>query len=255
VENNSTYKHSELSPTIWAERSFPLAPTFLAALAAIPVAILPAFVYSMYLIGAKIIPPHATLTQIPVRLLLISQLLSYIPLIAYLLVVVPALASRSLAELGVRMPTKREVLIGLQGTLLMWVIVALSSSLLTSITHEHQTEAAMQLLRELHTPLDTVLFIAIAVFCAPIMEEFAFRVFLFNAISRYTSRTIGAIGSGVLFGLVHGSGVSVIVPLALGGIVLARVYMKSGCYWSDVITHGLFNAAGVIAVLVFHASD
>jgi uncharacterized protein len=198
---------------------------------------------------------HATLAQIPIRVLLLSQLMSYIPLIAYLLVVVPRLAHRSLPELGVRTPRVWELLIGLAGTVVMFLVVAIASTILTSLTHQHAVEAAVQLLRSLRTPLQTLAFITIAVLFAPMVEEFAFRVFLFNAIRRYTSTTVGAILSGLLFGFVHGTDVTVAVPLSCGGIVLAWIYMRSGCYWSNVITHACFNAVSVIAVLVFHATD
>ncbi len=260
MENNSTWTPSVPSPTVCPppERSFPIGLSILAALGAVLVALIPAFLYGAYLIGAHLIPPHSaheTLSRIPVRDLIISQVISYVPLIAYLLYVVPRLAHRSLADLGVRKPTAHELRIGLLGIPTMWIVVALSSSALTLITHEHTTEAAVELLRQLRDPLDTALFVLIAVLLAPMIEEFTFRVFLFNAIKCHTTTGIGVLFSGLLFGLVHGSGITVILPLALGGMVLAMVYQRSGCYWSNVVTHAMFNGISVIAVLVFHITD
>jgi len=219
------------------------------------VAILPGAAYTGYAVAAKIIPPHATLEQIPVRVLLISQLISYGPLIAYLLVVVPRLACRSLAELGLRRPTARDIGTGILGTFVMWSVVAVASSCITAITHEHANETAVQLLRSVRTQADAVSFVAIAVLFAPMVEEFAFRVFLLNAISRHTSLTTGVIACSILFGVVHGTSVSVAIPLTLGGIVLALIYVRTGCYWSNVLTHALFNAVSVVAVLVFHVTS
>jgi hypothetical protein len=32
------------------------------------------------------------------------------------------------------------------------------------------------------------------------------------------------------------------------------VYAKTRCFWANVITHALFNAVGVVGVMVFHVS-
>jgi membrane protease YdiL (CAAX protease family) len=255
VENNSTWTPSAPSPTPWPSNAFPIAATILATLGALAVAILPGLAYTWYAVVVKIIPPHASLTQVPVRVLLISQLISYVPLIAYLLIVVPRLACRSLAELGVRRPTARDITTGIIGTFAMWVLVAVVSATITAITHEHAIESAVQLLRALRAPVDMLSFVAIAVVFAPMVEEFAFRVFLLNAISRHTSVKIGVISCSVLFGVVHGTSVSVAIPLSIGGIVLSLIYVRTGCYWSNVVTHSLFNAVSVIAVLVFHVTS
>jgi uncharacterized protein len=254
VENNSTWTPSAPSPTPWPSNAFPLAATIFAALGAMAAAILPGLAYSSYAVAAKLIPPHPALAQMPARVLLTSQLISYGPLMAYLLIVVPRLACRSLSELGVRRPSARDIGVGIFGTFVMWVIVAVASALITEITHEHAVETAVELLRSLRTPVDILSFVAIAVIFAPMVEEFAFRVFLMNAIIRHTSVLPGVLGCSVLFGLVHGTGLSVALPLTLGGIVLAFVYLRTGCYWSNVLTHALFNAVSVIAVLVFHVA-
>lgn len=218
-------------------------------------ALIPGFLYGMYASAAGTLPRHAAFTQIPVRILLISQLVSYVPLIWYLCRFVPRLAGRTLAELGVRVPRGGDILAGLGGTFFMLLIVGTSSWALTSFMHQHTTEAAVVLLRSLRTPGQVIAFISIAVLFAPMVEEFAFRVFLFNAISRHTSTKIGAILSSLIFGYVHGTDITVALPLAFGGLALARVYIKTGCYWASVITHACFNAVSVVAVLVFHATN
>ena len=42
------------------------------------------------------------------------------------------------------------------------------------------------------------------------------------------------------------------IPLAVGGVVLALVYYRSGSLIASMLTHGLFNAATFVAVTVFH---
>ena len=259
MENNSTCPPSAPSPIYWLKErhAFPLQPTIL-ALCGIPIVILLAVAFlNIWLLGPSGVAPSPS-SPPPVRFLLLSQLAIYVPLIAYLLAVVPPLAGCSIFELdklGIRKPTKRDILAGLTGALTMWFGVAVASSVLTAVTHDHHTEAAVEVLRNLRTPEETLAFTAIAVLFAPMVEEFSFRIFLFNAISAHTSVPVGAIISGILFGIVHGPGITVIIPLALGGIILAAIYAKTGCYWSNVITHALFNAAGVVAVLVFHVTD
>jgi len=62
--------------------------------------------------------------------------------------------------------------------------------------------------------------------------------------------------SGILFGLAHAQSISqvltVSIALAGGGTVLALVYSWSRCYWSNVITHALFNAFPLVLFFVFH---
>jgi membrane protease YdiL (CAAX protease family) len=49
--------------------------------------------------------------------------------------------------------------------------------------------------------------------------------------------------------------ITVAIPLMLGGVVLAAVYRYSRCYWSNVITHGLFNSISLVAVFGFHVKS
>jgi len=266
VENNSTWTPSAPSPTTWSRKSFPVVLTIIAVLGIVPIVLISNTIYFSYLLATHQMSRHIDPTLLSVRIVVISQLVTYVPLMAYLLAVVPYLANRSLAELGVRTPRWRELGIGLGGAIVMWLSVSAVAQVLSTLTHSHETESAVKVLREVHSPAQILGFVAVAVVFAPIVEEFAFRVFFFNAIARYSNTMIGAAVSGILFGLVHvvgmtdqggiaGALLTVGIPLAFGGFVLAIVYARTGCYWANVLTHGLFNAASVIAVLVFHVSD
>ncbi len=175
----------------------------------------------------------------------------------YLLATLPFLAKRSLAELGIRTPKVREIGIGIAGALAMLLVTNPLSALMQSLTHATHPEAALALLKGLHQPWQLAAFVLLACVLAPITEELVFRAFIFNAVARYGGFWAGAILSGLLFGLIHvsSSALDILVfalPLALGGIVLAFVYARSTCYWSNVITHALFNSVSVIAIIVFH---
>jgi membrane protease YdiL (CAAX protease family) len=254
VENNSTWAPSPASLTTWPAESFRVPLTILAAVGAIVVVIgvSGAYFTIAYMLG-EIDPRHPE--NLPTTQLLLVQLVAYLPLALYLLVVIPPVAQMSLRQLGVRRPTLGELGAGVVGTVAMWLVVVLASSAIEALTHRHDTEAAIQLLKNVRTPVEKVSFIAVAVLFAPLVEELAFRVFVFNAFRRWTPLWVAAVSSGILFGLVHAAApaqvVTVGIPLTLGGIVLALVYARTGCYWSNVVTHGLFNAITVVAYFVF----
>jgi membrane protease YdiL (CAAX protease family) len=196
---------------------------------------------------------------IPAQDAIYAQLVAYAALLPYLLYFLPRVSHTSLAGLGLKAPTWRQVGIGVAATLAMFVAVNVTSAIIASVTHLHDTEEAVQLLQQVKTPAEKLLFIAIAAILAPIVEELAFRAFLFNAFARYAPAGAAAVLSGILFGLVHATSkqqiVTVAIPLALGGIVLALVYRYSRCYWSNVITHGLFNSISLVAVFGFHVKS
>jgi len=198
---------------------------------------------------------HAT--QISADQQLIAQCFVYAALGLYLLFVVPALAKKPLRELGFQAPGRRDIAIALAGTIAMTLAVDLSGSAIAALSHRHDTETAVALMQQMKTPLERYAFFATACILAPLIEELAFRVFLFNALTRYVSVIAATIVSGILFGLVHSTSIpqllTLSIPLALGGMVLAFVYTATRCYWANVITHGLFNTVSVVALFVFHA--
>jgi membrane protease YdiL (CAAX protease family) len=188
--------------------------------------------------------------------LIILQIVTYVPVAIFLLSLLPPISRVSLAELGIRKPTNRDVMIGFGGSLVMLVVVLLASQLMSMVAHHHDTEEAVTMLKQVRTPSGVLLFVILATVLAPLIEELTFRVFIFGALTRWLPVSGAAIGSGLLFGAAHVAAVSqfvtVGVPLMLGGIILAYVYAKSRCYWSSVITHATFNAINVGLLLIFH---
>ncbi len=254
MRNNSTWARSRLSPTNWPPDAWNISLTILALFGAFFFAVAPGVAYLSFLVALhRFDPAHPAPDQF-----LIAQIVSYLPLGAYLLVVIPALSRRSLAALGFRRPGPRDIAIGLGGAVVMWLAVGVAGSLLADLTHRHDTEAAVALLQQMKTPLEKLVFASVAVVLAPMIEELGFRLFIFNALTRYVSVWPAAILSGLVFGLIHSTGpaqfATVGIPLACGGVVLAYVYAKTRCYWSNVLTHALFNTVSVIAIFYFHAT-
>ncbi|MBD5654411.1 MAG: CPBP family intramembrane metalloprotease, partial [Candidatus Eremiobacteraeota bacterium] len=198
--------------------------------------------------------PNASAAQI-----LIAQVVTYAPLGLYLTFVLPRISHVSLRALGLRAPTWGEIGIGLVGTVAMWVAVSGVGSAIEAISRHHDTETAVALMQHLHTTGEKILFFVVACVLAPMIEELTFRVFLYNALTRYVSVPVAIVISGLAFGIVHALGAAtsqlftVALPLAFGGMILAYVYARTRCYWASVTTHGCFNAIAVLAVFVFHA--
>jgi len=263
VRNNSTWAPSALSPILWPDEAWNPWLVVLAAIATLVINVIPSNAYLLaYVLYARAhhIPLPDDLTHISAIQVLIAQVVSYVPLVAFLLAVLPRISHVRLAELGIRRPTMRDLLIGIVGTFAMLIAVILSSSAIAAITHRHDLETAVGMLKDLKNPFELGLFALVACVFAPIVEELTFRVLIFNALTKYAPLAVAAVFSGILFGAEHviltpaAQLITVALPLALGGIVLAYVYSISGCFWSNVTTHACFNGINVVALVFFHAT-
>ena len=260
MQNNSTFVLSPPSQTNWSPDAFRFWPTLLVAVGALFAVFVPSFIYlgiAMAVGAIKLAPGQPEV--MPPSQLIAAQIVAYVPLAIYLLAIVPRIAHRSLHDLGVRAPSLAELGFGALGTVAMFVVVSSASLAIEAVTHFHDTEAAVALLKSLHGVPEKLAFAIMAVVLAPMVEELTFRVFAFNAFASRTSVGVAAALSGILFGAVHALGsppsqlLTVAIPLALGGVVLALVYSRTHCYWSNVVTHALFNSISVVAYFGFHA--
>jgi membrane protease YdiL (CAAX protease family) len=254
VENNSTWLPSPPSPTTSVRSGFGIPASIAFAAGALGVALLAIIAFFLYVGSTGKLDLHAG--KIPIMYELIAELAIYVPVGAYLLLFLPLLAGRSLGELGLRAPGWREIGIGVAGFFVMLIAVDGSGAVMSALTHRHDTEAAIALLKQIKTPEEKYLFLSIAIVFAPLLEELGFRVFLFNSFARHAPVWIAALVSGLIFGAVHSTSpaqlLTVSIPLAAGGAVLAGVYAISRSYWSSVITHALFNALPLTLIFVFH---
>ena len=170
----------------------------------------------------------------------IGQYLSYLPVLAVLLIGVPW-ASR------LRGFDRTTVFAGLIGAVAMYAVTIGLANVQYTFTHQKPEEAAITLFTSTHDPALIVLFTFLATIAAPFMEEFVYRGFLFNALLRYAPVWIAALVSGLLFGISHGS-LSAFLPLAASGVVLAYVYQRSGSLTASMISHALFNLINVALI-------
>jgi hypothetical protein len=181
---------------------------------------------------------------------------SDLAVIVCLVLLLPWAANTTLAALGFRAPSARTIGIALIGAVAMVVLTNGLASLLQTALHVKVSEQAVTLFLSMKTPAAKALFALLGIVVAAVAEEMAFRVLIFNAIRKYGRFWIAAIASSILFGLVHAQpGVSLfqnlilMLPLAVGGVILCAVYAKTENAYAPMITHGLFNAVSFVALL------
>lgn len=180
-----------------------------------------------------------------------GQVLSYVPVLAVLGLGLPRLARRPLSALGLRAPGPAELRWGLGGGALMLAATLAVAALQAALLHLKAEQLPVQLLAGAHDPALIAGFALLACVLAPLVEEFVFRGFVFNALSRYLPFWPAALLSGAAFGLAHWDA-SAFAPLCAGGIVLAWVYRRGGALIAAMIAHGAFNAVQVLLIVFAH---
>ncbi len=94
-----------------------------------------------------------------------------------------------------------------------------------------------------------------ALVIAPIGEEFFFRGILFRSLRERYGFGVGAIGSGVAFGLIHyipGPAIDALllmIVMVFTGAALAFVYERRGTIVAPIAAHVMFNAIGLALIL------
>ncbi len=84
---------------------------------------------------------------------------------------------------------------------------------------------------------------------APVIEETFFRGYIFGGLRTRWGVVLGALGSGLLFGLVHAANPGafyIVPPIACVGILFAAAYAYSGSLYASIGAHFLFNLASFI---------
>ena len=240
-------------PTTWPEQSFKPGPTALVVLAALGVG------FIVLVIGVAWIAVKSMQSGIgagvPIVPALVIQVLLEAAIVAVLLTALPRLSGFSLRELGFVAPRPWQIGVALLGAIAMVTVIEGGVTLLQELFHQKHEQQVIELFKQVRSQPNVMWFFAVfAIIVAPFMEEMIFRVFAFNVALRYGGFWVGAIVSGVLFGLAHidhkGWDVLLtIVPLMLGGMVLSFVYYRTRNAFCSMVTHGCFNALTVFALI------
>jgi len=180
--------------------------------------------------------------------MVLAQVFSYVPILAYILILLPWLAHRPLSSIFGPFHG-RQVFAGLLGAIMMWLSVMIVGAIQAGFLGHQPTQTAVKLFENAKPGIWLDVMAVVAITLAPFAEELIFRGFIFNALWRRLPFSLSALGSGILFGIAHGQSAG-IAPLAAGGFVLASVYARSGSLWSSMIAHGTFNGITLALLLV-----
>jgi membrane protease YdiL (CAAX protease family) len=181
------------------------------------------------------------------------QVVVYVPIMIYALVVVPLLARRSVSQLGLRIPTLHDLGYGAVGALAMFLIVTGVGLAQSALLHEDHEQLAVRMFADAKAGPVLWAFIGLTVVLAPFVEEFVFRAFVFNAILRWAAFPVAAVASGIIFAASHWDLYS-LLPLTCAGAVLAAIYYRTGSLGASMSAHGLFNGIGLIGVALTHGA-
>jgi len=94
---------------------------------------------------------------------------------------------------------------------------------------------------------------AVVVLLAPFAEELFFRGLGVRALAVFGGLA-AILVSGIVFGLVHGI-LGALPPLALFGVGLAWVRLRSASVWPSFIAHAAYNGLGILVLLIVWATD
>ena len=169
-------------------------------------------------------------------------------LVAIVLVAMPKMSKFSLRELGFRMPTPGNIGIALLGAVAMVVVANGGATLIDYVAHRQHQQDIVEIFKQLHNTTTIALFAVFAIVFAPFAEETFFRLLFFNIGLRFGGFWVGAILSGVLFGIAHGD-LYAAIPLALGGMVLCGVYYLTRNILASMFSHALFNTLSIVVLL------
>ncbi|NSW77943.1 MAG: CPBP family intramembrane metalloprotease [Chthonomonadetes bacterium] len=115
---------------------------------------------------------------------------------------------------------------------------------------ERQTVALDAFIESLQPGVVVLGFVLTVAVVAPIGEELFFRGFVFNLLRNRLSMTSAVWLSAGIFALLHVS-VKNFLPILVIGVLLARLYARTGSLWSSVVMHGTFNLLSAVAAFVF----
>ncbi len=117
------------------------------------------------------------------------------------------------------------------------------------VNWEKQTVAIEAILESLQPGIMLAAFVLTVAVVAPIGEEIFFRGFVFNLLRNRLNLQSAVWISSALFAVLHVS-VKNFLPILVIGVLLARLYHRTGSLWSCMVMHGMFNLLSTVAAIV-----
>lgn len=141
----------------------------------------------------------------------------------------------------------------------IWIATLLWSNVLSGLQQAGMVEefAPQQLVTLFQSGGDWAamfLLMLMAVIVAPVVEELIFRGCIYRFLKSQINRFSAQLVSGTVFAVLHANVLS-FVPLVVVGIVLARVYEKTGSMAVAIWFHAFFNAFSLLMLYISSLSD
>ncbi|MEM1222526.1 MAG: type II CAAX endopeptidase family protein [Verrucomicrobiota bacterium] len=141
---------------------------------------------------------------------------------------------------------------------LVWIAGMFWSSLVavlerSGIIGEQQPQELVELFKSGGSFAEILILFVLAVFLAPLVEEIIFRGCIYRFLKSKAARLPAQIFSATLFGLMH-QNLLALFPLIIVGIILARIYEKSGSIFVPICFHACFNAFSLIMLFLLSQS-
>ncbi|MDQ8195177.1 CPBP family intramembrane metalloprotease [Coraliomargarita sp. SDUM461004] len=141
----------------------------------------------------------------------------------------------------------------------IWIVTLLWTSLLNALEAAGAIESfapqeLITLFQAGGSPLAIGILVIMAIVLAPIVEEIIFRGCIYRFLKSQTTRLPAQILSSCIFSMMHANLMS-FVPLVIVGIVLARLYEKSGNLMVSISFHAFFNAFSLCMLFITSMSQ
>ncbi len=122
------------------------------------------------------------------------------------------------------------------------------------IIDEFEPQELITLFQSGGDPIAIGILILFAILLAPLVEELIFRGCIYRFLKSKTTFLAAQVLSGIVFALMHGNLLS-FVPLILVGVLLARIYEKSGNILVPMCFHAYFNSFSLLMLYIMSHSN
>lgn len=121
--------------------------------------------------------------------------------------------------------------------------------LLSNTDVDELSETAREITDRADGTFSVAMLVVLVVIGAPIVEELFYRGLLLRSLERRFGEVVAIVASGAFFGLVHYPNTIGIPGLALFGMFLAYITVRTGRLGLAIVTHMAFNAITVVNLL------
>ncbi len=131
----------------------------------------------------------------------------------------------------------------------LWIAAAVALWLNRQLGISSGEQEAVTMLQRIDNPWKFLAMAFLAVGAAPILEEVFFRGILLRFLVGYANRHVALVVSSVLFAALHFNADSMI-PIAILGFLLGKVYLETGDLRSAIWMHIFFNTQSVFVIAI-----